>query len=456
MLRAEGDRKAGAALRVDPVADASLPTRHGKFRAMAFAVEDDPAEVLALVFGSAAEGLLPLVRLHSECLTGDALGSLRCDCGEQLDASLRLIAEAGFGVLLYLRQEGRGIGLINKLRAYALQDEGANTVGANKLLGLPVDGRRYVSAAAVLRHLGMTSIRLLTNNPAKRRALQAEDLRVVERVPLEMPPNPFDRSYLETKAALMGHQLPAGRRRTVPESVGTTTLPVLPVSPRPVPSRDPILRPSVTVHYAQTLDGRIATRTGHSQWISGPETLRFAHALRAAHDAVMVGVGTVVADDPRLTVRHVEGRSPLRVVVDSQLRLPLAANVIRDSAAPTLVATTDRAAEERVRSVQRVGVEVLVVQEDEQGRVDLTHLLRRLGERGLESVMIEGGARLITSALRLRVVDRLVVTIAPKLIGQGIEAVGDLDIARLSEAIEFDRAGFTRLGDDLVFDGSLR
>jgi riboflavin-specific deaminase-like protein len=212
--------------------------------------------------------------------------------------------------------------------------------------------------------------------------------------------------------------------------------------------------PHVTLHYAQTLDGRIATHTGHAQWISCPDTLRFAHQLRADHQAVMVGVGTVCADNPRLTVRLVDGASPLRVVVDSGLRLPLEACVLTDGG-PTLVAATERAPEVRIEAVRRQGADVLIVHEDDWGRVDLADLLRRLGSRGLSSVLIEGGAALITSALRGRLVDRLTVCIAPKVIGSGIEAIGDLNIRSMGEALDFATSSFTSVGEDIIFDGQL-
>lgn len=213
--------------------------------------------------------------------------------------------------------------------------------------------------------------------------------------------------------------------------------------------------PHVTVHYAQSLDGRLATRTGHSHWISCDATLGFAHQLRADHEAVMVGVGTVCADNPRLTVRLVPGRSPLRVVVDSGLRMPLDAHVLTDSAAPTLVATTHRADPSRVEAVHRTGAEVVVVDGGEAGQVDLRDLLQHLSARGVTSLLIEGGARLITSVLRERLVDRLTVCIAPKVIGCGIEAVGDLGVVTMDEALRFTRSSFTCVGEDVVFDGRL-
>jgi riboflavin-specific deaminase-like protein len=212
---------------------------------------------------------------------------------------------------------------------------------------------------------------------------------------------------------------------------------------------------SVTVHYAQTLDGRIATRTGHSQWISCGESLRLQHELRASHDAVLVGVDTAVADNPRLTVRLVEGRSPLRIVVDSTLRIPLDRHLFVDRAAPTLVATTARAPAERARAIAALGAEVLIVPEDATGRVDLGALLQMLRPRGVRTVMVEGGGTVITSLLRDRLVERMIVCIAPKLVGEGVDAVNDLNILRMGEALTFTDIEFDRLGDDLIFKGRL-
>ncbi|MGI8551462.1 MAG: GTP cyclohydrolase II [Dehalococcoidia bacterium] len=198
---------AGSPAAVTQVADAALPTRFGSFRIAVYLVGENPVESVALTYGDLQADPLPLVRLHSECLTGEALGSLRCDCGEQLETALARIAESRSGMLLYLRQEGRGIGLINKVRAYALQDTGMDTVDANLALGLPVDSREYASAAAILRHMGVTAVRLLTNNPEKSRALEQNGVKVAERVSLQTSANPVNLDYLLTKAGRMGHLL---------------------------------------------------------------------------------------------------------------------------------------------------------------------------------------------------------------------------------------------------------
>lgn len=211
----------------------------------------------------------------------------------------------------------------------------------------------------------------------------------------------------------------------------------------------------ITIAYAQTLDGRIATRTGNSQWIGGPESLRMAHELRATHDAVLVGAGTVIADNPRLTTRLVEGRSPLRVIADSRLRIPLDANVVRDRAAPTLIATTQHASSVRRREFQLAGAEVAIVTANRDGRVDVHALVDALARRGVASLLVEGGAGIITAMLRARLADRLVVCIAPRILGQGIEAVGDLGIERLGDAMELRAMTLTRCGDDFVLDGEL-
>jgi GTP cyclohydrolase II len=190
---------------VQIVARAKLPLEDlPPTQIVAFRASDDGQEHVALLIG-APGGRPPLVRLHSECLTGDVFGSLKCDCGPQLKEALRIIGDAGGGVLLYLRQEGRGIGLANKLRAYALQDRGLDTVDANGRLGFADDERGYSHAAAMLRSLGMYTIRLLTNNPKKVGGLEAAGVKVVERVPHHMPANPHNVDYLATKRRKSGH-----------------------------------------------------------------------------------------------------------------------------------------------------------------------------------------------------------------------------------------------------------
>lgn len=188
-------------------ASASIPTRLGKFEMIAYAEQpDEPMPQVALVTAGLNTNRPVLVRIHSECMTGDVFGSLKCDCGAQLQSALSMVMKEG-GVLLYLRQEGRGIGLINKLKAYRLQEQGFNTLDANTHLGLEADGRQYAAAVSILLDLGIHQVRLLTNNPEKLAVFEGSPIELVERVPLIIPAQEESADYLQTKKELMGHLL---------------------------------------------------------------------------------------------------------------------------------------------------------------------------------------------------------------------------------------------------------
>jgi diaminohydroxyphosphoribosylaminopyrimidine deaminase/5-amino-6-(5-phosphoribosylamino)uracil reductase len=216
-------------------------------------------------------------------------------------------------------------------------------------------------------------------------------------------------------------------------------------------------RPFVTLKWAQSLDGRIATREGDSQWISSEPSRRRAHALRAEHDAVVVGAGTVLADDPRLTVRHVRGRNPSRVVLDSRLQTPPKAKVLHVSPrepAPWVVCATD-APEARADALAAAGARVMRLSREPQGGVDLSALLEEMGRAGISSVLVEGGSRVITSFLRERVAQRLVCFVAPVLLGTGVEAIGNLEVLRVEEGMRLLSWKIRRWGSDVMVDATL-
>ena len=436
------------------VARLSLPTWAGEFDLRAF--RSAPGDVcLLLARGDIGDGRRVLTRLHSGCLTGDALGSLRCDCGPQLRLAMRRLAAEGRGLLLYVPgHEGRGIGLVDKLRAYMLQDQGQDTVEANRRLDLPVDGRDYSGAAQVLAGVGVQSVRLLSNNPHKASALAREGIVVEELVPIQTAPHLRNRGYVETKRQQLGHRRPGGEPLVAgaghdgqdqDRALDATAL-LGDVRPRPD-------RPYVILKYAQTLDGRIATAGGDAKWISGPGERRISHALRAACDAVAVGAGTVLADDPQLTVRMVPGASPIRVVLDSTLRLPADARVFAPDAS-TIVLATERSDPARRAALHERAVSVAVVRDGPDG-IDLADGLARLRRLGIRSLLVEGGAQVITSMLRGRLVDRVVVAVAPLLLGAGTDAVGDLGTKLVADGLRLVHRAVHQVGPDLVIAGDL-
>ena len=460
---------------VTRMANARIPTSVGESQLYLYSSNLDDKEHLALIIGDVAHRHDVLVRVHSECFTGDVLGSLRCDCGAQLSQAMRLIARDGMGVLIYLRQEGRGIGLLNKLRAYNLQDQGYDTVEANLLLGHEADERDYTIAALILKHLDVHSVRLLTNNPLKTEGLRESGIMVNARVPLQSGVTSENAAYLLTKAQRMRHLLSLDSPSSVPaepdngfkaeglNSPGSTSrhpgnndgINVL--LKRAANHRLRTGRPFITLSYAQSVDGCIAASSGKPLGLSGSQSLTLTHELRAAHDAILVGIGAVLADNPQLTVRLVKGKDPQPVVVDSQLRLPLKSNLLQNCFVPPWIATTDAADVERQKILEAAGACVLRLPANAKGQVDLTSLLERLGELGINRVMVEGGAGIITSFLSERLVDHLVLTVAPVVVG-GLPAVsrsGD-DMIFGGDSKYFPRLRnlrYQRVGDDLVLWG---
>ena len=511
------------------LSDCTMPTTHGRMTVRLYgergADNADPRHVWVVCLWANSTTLRGRervhMRVHDACLTSEVLGSLKCDCAQQLRLAQHHLAQQK-GILIYSPQEGRGIGLVNKIAAYALQEkQGLDTVDANLALGLPDEARNYAPVRVILDDLGVRSVVLLTNNPFKIGALRALGIRIEQRraVLVSMSQSGTSeecQNYLRAKASRMGHRLygegeaergslpepnlpeqpgcveceapPAERSvEEMPLSWPSRSMPSASAAPTSSPSA--ALPPACTSHlsclqsdidahaakgdampfvtltYAQSLDGSIAGPLGGSGprlMLSGNESMTLTHSLRAAHDAILVGSGTLLADDPQLNVRLVPGRSPLRVILDGRLRSRLTAKALRPPAAEPFPASTSASAAStsaaaasasaaaasshplghprrphavvctlartlreqpaaNVHALRAAGVRVLCVDEDARGRPCLRSALRQLRlQLGVRSAMIEGGATLIGSCLETRLAHRVIVTIAPKMLVNGL------------------------------------
>ncbi len=392
---------------IQQMSSARIPTDSGDFTLALYNNNHDNKEHLALIFGAIVKNTLPLVRIHSECFTGDTLGSLRCDCGPQLQLAMEQIAQEGAGIILYMRQEGRGIGLMEKLRAYSLQDEGYDTVEANLMLGHQADARDYTMAALILQDLGVQSVRLITNNPAKIEGLEKSGIGVEKRVAVETAVQPQNAHYLATKVERMRHLINLSIQPSSNGSLISDPIPSHLWQPKRL-----LKRPFVTLSFAQSLDGAITAKRGQPTPLSGAKAMKFTHQLRAAHDGILIGIGTMLADNPSLTVRLVNGRSPQPIVLDSHLRTPIQYKVQN----PWII-TTQQADSTREQALTATGATICRGATNKNGRIDLDALLTLLHQKGIHSLMVEGGAEIITSFLTEQQSNRLIVTIAPTFLG---------------------------------------
>lgn len=434
-----------------------LPTAHGLFTLRTCTHAGTAHAVMSL--GDPTETDAPVVRVHSECLTGDALGSHRCDCGDQLSASLATIAEARAGILIYLRgHEGRGIGLENKLRAYALQDTGLDTVAANRDLDLPDDARDYAAASAILRYLGCPRITLLSSNPSKVSALERLGITVFRRLSLQVPDRPENAAYRDAKRRLMGHIAADGADGADDggldgraEQRVDTDLPADIASPsggHPNVYETIAEGNEVVAQLAQSQDGFIATSTGDAQFVSGQIDRTHLHRIRAGVGAVLVGCGTVIADDPQLTVRAVAGDNPVRVILDPHARVPATATVLNSPEAPTLWLLGPEAPDP-----VDVGSHVTVARLPATAGDDVPPeaILSLISGYAAGAVLVEGGGRTVSSFLVAGVLDRLFLTSAPVFVGNGVPGIRFEGTPVMAEAL---RRPFRRyqFGDDICHE----
>lgn len=431
-----------------------IPTNEGEFQLCYYQNNVDDKEHLALLFGDIFHTPNPIVRIHSECFTGDVLGSLRCDCGPQLKKAMQMIAAAGAGVIVYLRQEGRGIGLLNKMRAYNLMDMGYDTVDANLILGHEADERDYSIGGLILKELGIQSVQLLTNNPHKIESLENLGIAVSKRLPIVTAVQAENEAYLQTKVDRMrhilnmnsngshhsmnGHSASALENGRLPHDFGTEKHP-------------PQDSPQVTLSYAQSLDGSITVQRGHAYPISGAQSLIFTHRLRAANDAILVGIGTVLSDNPLLTVRLVEGNDPQPVILDTHLQFPPTARLFSHPSRQPWIFCADTADPAATAALTAAGARIFTVGVTAYGRLDLQQVLATLSTQQIQTLMVEGGAEVITSFLQAGLVHRVALTIAPTFLG-GLKAVDQLSPNRLPHLKNVQKEW---LGEDLIMTGDV-
>lgn len=432
---------------------ARIPTTEGTFQLSHYVDARDGKEHLALVMGEIQAQSKVLVRVHSECFTGDVLGSQRCDCGEQLHQAMRVIAQEEQGVILYLRQEGRGIGLEQKLKAYNLQDQGYDTVDANLMLGHQADEREYSAAAAILADLGVASIRLMTNNPAKIDHLEQLGIKIEERLPLASTVTQDNAAYLATKIQRMRHLLTLplytnGHSHTHDQQKAAVEDQLATLQFLAHDHHAQKGQPYVTLTYAQTLDGTIGAAHGGQLHISGPESLVVTHQLRAHHDAILIGIGTLLSDNPQLTVRLVEGPNPQPIIVDSHLRTPLNARIWGHPKSPW-IATLDTESPAARALVER-GARLIQLPANREGQVDLAALFAYLGNVGIRSVMVEGGATIIASLIRHQLAHQAIVTIVPRY-----QAGIRVNSPSLSAIATIQTPSYTQAGNDIIVWGEM-
>lgn len=426
-----------------------LPTGFGEFSLYLYV--ERGKEHLALVKGD-VEGQSDIpVRVHSECLTGDVFASRRCDCGDQLRQTLQYLGGIDAGILLYLRQEGRGIGLFKKLEAYNLQDQGMDTVEANIRLGHQPDERDYGIAAKMLGDLGVHSIRLITNNPHKVDQLRQYGVQVEARITIEVGHHQENIGYLRSKAERMAHLL--SFRERIPEGYELAFI-------EPFIDQLSLYRgaqhelPFVTLAYAQSLDGSIALNAGMPLALSSHQALNLTHYLRSHHDALLVGVNTILADDPQLNVRFCEGNDPVPVIIDSHLRTPADCRLLMQASRSPIIVTTPESDMSRRLLLADKGAEIILVDADAEGGVNIRQALAALTARDIRTLMVEGGGKIISTFLKQHLVNYCVITITPRIIG-GFKAIDDLASSG-DLPLTLTECGYKPLGSDVIAYGPVR
>jgi GTP cyclohydrolase II len=389
-------------------ATSSLPTRFGDMQLKVYRNQQG-VESMAIISGEPDTDRPVPVRVHSACLTGEVLSSMKCDCKSQLDYALQYIADKN-GVVIYLSQEGRGVGLVNKIRAYALQEQGLDTVDANRALGLPDDARSYSDAALILDNLGIKQISLLTNNPRKVTDLTSLGIDVKERIPLPMMANQHSIDYLKTKQARMGHLFDMTDK---PEE--------------PPPPQEPLSRPIVHVNFALDPDGKTAKDSGQPLELSCAQDWRRVHELREHYSAVVVGARTWQIDNPCLTARSQQlGRNPRRqpdrVIFAGQHDCEFEVD------------------ERRTFVVGNGHITPGAIQIESTDH-ELAGPLKALQWHGVSSILVEGGLTLLGSFIREEKIDQLTIYVRTDLRQTAVDAIQSALPGFPLDSLQFERFG---------------
>lgn len=406
----------------------------------------DNLEHLALVMGDVRGKQNVLVRIHSECLTGEAFNSQRCDCGEQLKQSIQMISDDSLGIIVYLRQEGRGIGLAKKLQAYNLQDNGYDTVDANIALGHKPDERDFTIAASILKDLGVKSIKLISNNPGKFKPLIDSGIVINSRIPILPRLTPENTLYIKTKISRMNHKIDFnGLSSSSPEREM-----ILRYVVRKIRNHRYRNRPFITLSYAQSLDGCISKDKNKSMVLSDEESMILTHQIRSIHDAILVGIGTVLTDDPQLTVRKVQGKNPQPIILDTNLKLPPNAKLLKETNSPWIISGKDSDVKKQ-KILEDLGAKVFRLPV-KNNNIDLHRLISKLVNENIGSVMVEGGAEIISSFMVDKLADFVVSTVTPTIIGRGVRPLEQVPI-KMDKMISLQNAKYVQIGKDLIVFG---
>ncbi len=422
-----------------------IPLSEGEFHICLFK-EIDNREHLALVMGDVYGKDDVLVRIQSECITGDVFGSLRCDCGDQLKQSIQLISEETAGILIYLRQEGRGIGLAKKLQAYNLQDNGYDTVDANIALGHKPDERDFTIATSILKELGVNSVRIISNNLGKFEQLRRSGVRINSRIPLHPRLTPENACYLKTKVLRMNHIINFNRLSSTSPERET----VLRYALRKIRNHKNKNRPFITLSYAQSLDGCISANRNKRIPLSGEESTILTHQIRSIHDAILVGIGTVLTDDPQLTARRVQGRNPQPIILDTKLRFPLAARLLKSSNSPWIM-TAKHTSKKKQKALENLGATVFRLP-SENNTINLGSFMSKLVEREIKSLMVEGGATVISNFIKTKMANLVISTVTPFFIGGGVKPIETL-CGKEDKLFSLRDLKYVQVGRDLIVCG---